>query len=770
MKTLKTIARVCLAALACCGGLEAALERHVRIVLDTSQSMRGTRIEPANDPSGLALISTAMFYDLAKYELGADGTFKLHTFESGGPGHCPSSVPKSVSSPWTQVKEATRTDFVNTVLGLRYDAPCTYFSPYLNEAARDLEATRSGDDVKRIIVLITDGLTEENTRAEEQRLLEEVARRLHDRHIDLYVLAFGATANTNGDQFRRIFRFGQPGGTGGEVLTDPGGRELVENMIRIFKAAFAYQSEVVAGERLNLADGLKRHAVAVLAHYDNAVEPSFSIEAPTAAAAGVSLKGWGTAVGRAVPDVVPKGASHPISYGIRWVVDPTLGEHRLIPKGPRPSKIAILRPINVTIRIRPAKGSPPDVAMVGTPMRLRVDVTPAEGGSGDPGAVTVQFRTLAVKTPDGYEYAPSADWVPAAGGGAYAPGEGRGYDIRPEFGKSAAFDNPPRDKKPYYDGYIEARAQVDGNVVASTPNQHQVRIYPWLSLRPDPDRGTAADGGSQTLQGGETGCVEFTFHVEGTLDNAEYSLSAVPDTSALAGPLAGAEIYLDGTPLKAWENGRKIGRGTLATRKFSTCIAPARRTSGGKDLTIPIRFSLWQAANDPYKQLDVVQPFYLMANVEPAGFLQRWTSLLLLLLTLLVLALLYWLLVRLGFPDDFRSAVGIGPDTSGWQVRPPAEAGVGGRMLGRGARPVLSAGGNRQIGQVVPLQDELYVFRPEAGYHDLSLQRGQDWVAAPDNGSGEAEIAAHRMYRVRGSDGGHHYFRIEYEVAARETQ
>ena len=47
-----------------------APEKHVRVIVDTSISMRGTRTEPANDPSGYALISTAMLYDLARYELG----------------------------------------------------------------------------------------------------------------------------------------------------------------------------------------------------------------------------------------------------------------------------------------------------------------------------------------------------------------------------------------------------------------------------------------------------------------------------------------------------------------------------------------------------------------------------------------------------------------------------------------------------------------------------------------------------------------------------
>src|SRR5262252_4692474 len=77
-----------------------APEKHVRVIVDTSISMRGTRTDPANDPSGYALISTSMLYDLARYELGPDGTFKVRTFDVGGGSSCPASVPRSTSGAW----------------------------------------------------------------------------------------------------------------------------------------------------------------------------------------------------------------------------------------------------------------------------------------------------------------------------------------------------------------------------------------------------------------------------------------------------------------------------------------------------------------------------------------------------------------------------------------------------------------------------------------------------------------------------------------------
>src|SRR5206468_2674071 len=106
-----------LACLLCAQVVCAATEKHIRVIVDTSISMRGTRTEPANDPSGLALISTAMLYDLARYELGPDGTFKVRTFEAGPAATCPGSVPLSANSPWLSPgRAAARDAFVESLL------------------------------------------------------------------------------------------------------------------------------------------------------------------------------------------------------------------------------------------------------------------------------------------------------------------------------------------------------------------------------------------------------------------------------------------------------------------------------------------------------------------------------------------------------------------------------------------------------------------------------------------------------------------------------
>src|SRR5437764_5868918 len=113
----RTLIAALLSCLVWSGALLGAPEKHVRVIVDTSISMRGTRTEPANDPSGYALISTAMLYDLARYELGPDGTFKVRTFDVGGGSTCPGSVPRTTNGAWLSPGRAAERDaFVDSLL------------------------------------------------------------------------------------------------------------------------------------------------------------------------------------------------------------------------------------------------------------------------------------------------------------------------------------------------------------------------------------------------------------------------------------------------------------------------------------------------------------------------------------------------------------------------------------------------------------------------------------------------------------------------------
>src|SRR5262249_8109369 len=104
----------------------AATEKHVQSIIDSSISLRRTGAEPANDASAHAPVASVMFYDLARYDLGPDGSFKVRSFDASIGPPCPGSVPKSVADDW-KVPGGSRDLFVQSILRIPYDAPCTYF-------------------------------------------------------------------------------------------------------------------------------------------------------------------------------------------------------------------------------------------------------------------------------------------------------------------------------------------------------------------------------------------------------------------------------------------------------------------------------------------------------------------------------------------------------------------------------------------------------------------------------------------------------------------
>ncbi|MBL8214164.1 MAG: VWA domain-containing protein [Bryobacterales bacterium] len=720
----------------------------MRIILDTSQSMRGTRTEPANDPSGHALISVALLHDLARYELGPDGTFKVMPFDESPVSKCAETVPRNIAVPWLAPAASTGRDaFVKRILDLTYDAPCTYFQPYLEASLKDLESTRRAPEVKRIVILITDGLSDAR---DEAKLLGELAPRLAAASVELYVLAFGRTATQNEAFFRPIFRFNELSGVTGALLADPTGAQLVQNMIRIFEFGFGYRSEEVAGSGLDLRAGTEQRHVAVVAVYDPPRMPAFSLQGP--GGRSVNLKSYlSTALGRVIPKATPVGAGKPISYGVLWVNGPEAGVHQFRDSVP-PRRIAVLRPRNLRVELaRDAQ----DVAMVGAQMSLTVTVKPADGGSGDPGEVDLGFRVFAVRSGNEYRYTPSGDWLPAASPskGVFRPGVGRVYEIRPEFQDAAAFSTPPQNGK-WWDGYIEVRATSGHTTLALLDKgQHQVRIYPRLILHPDPPTATAMQGSSASIQAGADGCAQFRFRVEGTgLRSGDYNVSADLDEKLLVGPLRGARLRLNGIDIHQWANGRRI-RG-IKDRGLEVCITSPKHTAGGRNLKLPLRFNLWATDDDPYRRLDVVRPFTLDASLDPVSWQQRLKPLVPLLLLLLLLALLLaWLRYSLGFPPDFRTALAEGSVPGLPQPRALASPALWQALWSfQLPRPVSSIQG-KLLGEVVPLLTDLYGFRPAGEFRQVTTARAKGEVLVPREQEGELLLAANEFYQVKGASG-----------------
>src|ERR1700694_2561100 len=156
---------------------------HVRVILDTSGSMAG------NDPPHLAVLSTILLYDLAHPNLSLDDTFAVMPFDRAMP-FWRSGPPPGTQKPWIRAARDKRAEFVNTVKAVEYNAPHTYYFPYLLSAISDLKQ-QGGPNDRRVIVLVTDGVPEDPDPGMIQR---ELVPELQRHNMRLYILALGRQA------------------------------------------------------------------------------------------------------------------------------------------------------------------------------------------------------------------------------------------------------------------------------------------------------------------------------------------------------------------------------------------------------------------------------------------------------------------------------------------------------------------------------------------------------------------------------------------------
>jgi hypothetical protein len=228
--------------------------------------------------------------------------------------------------------------------------------------------------------------------------------------------------------------------------------------------------------------------------------------------------------------------------------------------------------------------------------------------------------------------------------------------------------------------------------------------------------------------------------------------------------LRNAKLRLDGVDLRHWISGRKISGPALTSRKFEVCLTAGKRTRGGRDLTLPLKFALWVEDDDPYRKLDVVRPLSLGVNLEPIGPVGRYWSLWMLLFSALILALLMaFLRNAIGFPGDFRTALAEGVKPSA----PPKPRALGSAPFWQGLsrrqirRPAISLTGH-VLGHVVACDDDLYNFQPSAGFAEVTEEDERGGRLLPRQADGSVLMSAHRLYRIRG-EGAVHHFRLEFE-------
>jgi hypothetical protein len=746
----------------CATSIMAQPPAHVRVIQDTSLSMSGTGSRPGNDPGRLAILATELFYDLVRPSLGVDGTFRVIPFPRSNPWTNKSSPPSGTGTPVEPGPPGRqREEFMARMDRLPYDSAQTFFYPGLSQAIRELDGAPGGDDARRVIVLVTDGLPDD--RDEMRFIQQDLLPRLQSstRRIQLYILAFGPVlyAPNNPKQF-----FDDLAGSD-NVFTDQNGSELPQHMIEIFGRSFGYVADVAGGSTLDLARGatLERAAVVALWRPHFSGTPDFRLSGPSVGRAGLNN---------------PNGLVHAdvpaATYALRWILRPPAGTLNFTSTGTAPTKIAVLRPVEIALSVKPGRpGARADQAMALSQMDLKVVVKPVGGGAGEPPPVNISFTVFGprVKDTSGTErYAwEDKDFGPANSGvspGVFVRGEGTLYDIKPRFTKEPEAAS--------YTGYIEILAKSGDAVVASLrwPDAHSVEVYPSIQIAAFKSEDDALkDGRSQTLGRFDQGCAEFDFKlIKGRLPDLFSVRASLPSSLIFDGPLAGANITADAAtvqnyPLPAgqrpqvWSNGRGFTPQTLlATHKV--CVEIARQTAAKPDVRIPINFTLMKA---PYDGFPVIQTFTLKASVAQPG-LERWLSALTIALAIATILILLWYLRFVAaFPDDFRAVVGADSGLPALKVARMGEGSIWGRVLRlRLDRPLFASGGNRRIGWVRPIEEDLYRFKPDRSISKIEEHAAGEWRPLNRDSEGCVDVRARRLYRCTLS-GANQLFRLEFE-------
>ncbi|HEX6864037.1 MAG TPA: vWA domain-containing protein, partial [Thermoanaerobaculia bacterium] len=710
-----------------------AANTHVRVVLDTSESMR------RYDPDRLAPLATLLLYDLAPVNSTLDDSFEVIPFHPTQEWHRPSDPAPTGTGPRLRGEFNNRRALAQGLAGLRYDADWTYFYPGLREAVVDLEATPGGASDVRVIVLVTDGLPEDATRDAEERLIrEELLPRLEAASIRLYVLAFGPQAYP-----RKAFFDGLVGGGRlGEVFADPDGSRLLDSMIKIFSATFGYAQDsprrLPVGS-LDLAGGRgnEPERAAVVLFWRSPTPPLLRLKTPQGGPVNMA------------DGVVREGKESRTSYQMAWVLSPSPGLHP-IDGTSSGATVAVLRPMPVTLEIRsPRVGGRVNQVMAGQEVPLDILVKPAAGHRGDPGAVNLTFQTHGEKR--GGEYAWDGDVQAPPAGRDKRVAEGRIYPIFPKF-------QEPAPGQEFYVGHLTVTARRGARPVKEV---YRLEVYPQVSIAPVPAVGDAVPEGLRTARAlgrWERGCARFRLELAaGRLPDPEVSLRAMmPASTPMGGGLAGATWTLDGLPLEIsgaagkspvsfpWTGGRALKRDDLFGREHTLCVQTGKPLAGtpGRPYELPLTLTLLKS---PYDAFDVIQPFYFKVRIEPPTILEQWASRILLFLALTsLLAALWYLRARPGLPGDLLVAVRRADSKSAFVPAAPAEASLAARLLGLvGERAVVSESGAR-LGALKPVREGLYRFRPARGVR-VETPEGQ----APEMLGDAAALSVHRTYRLR---------------------
>jgi hypothetical protein len=733
--------------------------KHIRVIVDTSASLHHT------DPSGYVKLSTELFYDLAVKEFNANDTFKvLHFPDRGDPRWKKATEPPEIVDDQKYVNSQTGhelnkvSEFHLKIRSLPYTSEYTYFSPCFKWALEDLKASGTTRKDNRVIVLITDGISD--AEAADTERLSKMVPELRDNNIQVFVLAFGEASQ---DWFTRAFGFGGGPGVGvkGDVFAGVDSKHLLSDMVEIFSRSFGFSRQTIpAGQDLiDVARNLTLQNAAVIALYRQPGKPEFKLVPPGGQSIGASR----IFTEAAAPDPGARAPSTPVSYAYQWLDSPAQGSYRFVPDGPRPDEIAVLRPVRVKSTIRSFQGNSIDVAMAGKQAPMEVLVSLMDGSNGDPGQdIHVKFHIKYLKQDD--EGRDANDYPGEPEKVAVTP-EGRVFEIQPPFIK-----NPtgwPLNEA--YPAFIDVEiTQFDTPVDRMGDLMHPVTVYPYHSVGVQPNPAIVTSNGKDVIHRGQEGCVSSLHFVDNTqnLASEPYTLAVrLLDPTGTGTAWTGARFRFDGKEFSGlgsdWQATEAVDPKELAQGKHTFCvIADDPSVQGPQDLQI--HFGFWRNSADANeRQLNIVDDLVVKATIAAPDFWQIWSPWLMLLLTALLCLLLLLLL---------RSKHELAPDLGvalGARSGLPASASAGGRTFGWGwlgfpqERPVFSMDGDREIGTVKPSRDDLFIFHPGRGFGNVSEMSGGNWVPVQPGEDGSYRLAAGITYRA-GMNNDIHLFRIEY--------
>ncbi len=731
-----------------------ARQVHVRVVLDLSASMK------ANDPGRMAILSTLLLHDLAAPNTTRGDTFDVIPFDLDWRWLDPAAPPPVSRQRRIAAQTGHRNDFVQAVQALPYQARMTYFYPGIAAALGDLEQKKGGVHDIRAIVLVTDGVPERSTReAELQRIRDELAPRIEQHGIRLYVLAFGAEAAKNQDFFTRMLT--SPQGTSlGASLVDPNGTQLLAQMLEIFSRSFGFSPDTAhripgtADLDLEAQTTPERVSVAVLTPRAQ-TPPSLVLSAPP----GGTVQN---------PDGVLNAAVPGGSYSLTWVLQPNTGRYGFASDAAA-GTVAVLRPTRLAVDVLPV---PPlqqtERALAGNPFPLRIRVRAASGAQGDPGAVDLSFRMCGERVASGTgnaSYAWRSDRNAAVGAGTPTP-EGRIFDVDVEF--------PEDPEKPgaMYAGYLEVEVRRGEAVVGSLDGMyaHRVEVHPPVSIAPLP---STASVSSTALGRQDHSCTQFVFQLDGgRLPHPERPLYpvravlSVSDPAVLQRELRQASFTLDGLPLEvegspatqpsAWFKGRQLAPEELLSQ-HKLCVQMGKPSEGNPARPVGLTL-VTTLMDDPYDEFGVVKPFRLKIPVAPPTLYERWRFMLIPSLLLLgLVAPLWYLRDRPVIPGDLHYSIAAEESSADLAGRTLNEASTANLLGWVAERSVVAPGENVLLGRVRPVDKELFQFRPASGVRVEAL-RDDDPTSVR---RGLVTLAVRHVYRLI-TDRGSFLFRMEY--------